>query len=100
MQHIWGYVYHTPTTPTTGKNNFGNFDPFWMKLGGDHPNHLSSPIPSWNQVLFRFLKLFSLELLEMLMILIISIYVTDCFQVILKDFLLYLSPCIDVPCTE
>ena len=25
-----------------------------MKLGEDHPNHLSTPIPSWTPVLFRF----------------------------------------------
>ena len=33
-----------PTHPeTTPKTNFGNFDPIWMKLGGDHPIHLSTP---------------------------------------------------------
>ena len=24
-----------------------------MKFGGDHPNHLSTPIPSWTPMLFR-----------------------------------------------
>ena len=46
MQHIWGYVKPTPTTPPTQKllqkNTFGNFDPIWMKLGGDHTNHHST----------------------------------------------------------
>ena len=47
-----------PTLPeTTPKTNFGYFDPIWMKLGGDHPNHFSTPIPSWTPVLFRFLSI-------------------------------------------
>ena len=35
MQHIWGYVQPTPTTPLTQKTNFGNFGPIWMKIGGE-----------------------------------------------------------------
>ena len=46
-----------PTHPeTTPKTNFGNFDLIWIKLGGVHHNHLSTPIPSWTPVLFRFLE--------------------------------------------
>ena len=40
MQHILGCLPHPETTL---KTNFGNFNPIWMKLGGD----LSTTIPSW-----------------------------------------------------
>ena len=52
---VWFSPPNTLPTPKPPQiSNFGNFDPIWMKLGGDYPNHLPTPIPSWTPVVFRF----------------------------------------------
>ena len=44
---IFPFIRH----PKPHQKHFGNFDLIWMKLRRDHPNHLSTPIPSWTPVL-------------------------------------------------
>ena len=45
-----------------------------MKLGGDHPNHLSTPLPLWTPVLFRFFPLINWVCLSVMLLALFSMH--------------------------